>query len=115
MLRATLCVVLVGLAAAACGGAPASTPAKEPAAPFAPATTAPTPSWEESRIERQIRTSLLKHAKVAVVAKCREPDQWATGQRFPCTVIFPEQLDTHRIRVRMKADRTYDWGIWMAG
>ena len=74
----------------------------------------PSPTAQESRIEREIRTSLRKHARVAVVAECPSPGRWRAGKTFGCTVIWAEGGRT-KVPVTMKRDGTFAWSIRMAG
>lgn len=69
----------------------------------------------ESRIEREIRTSLKKTAKVSVEADCLEPERWRAGATFPCALTFNPHETVQRIRVTMKANGTYDWRVTLVG
>ena len=69
----------------------------------------------ESRIEREIRTSLKESAQASVEAECREPERWRAGRTFPCALTFHPYDEVSRIRVTMKADGTYDWSVRLAG
>lgn len=122
MRRTVLLIATASIAMTGCSGETTSGPAEPttsttPVDPYGPATVAPTPPWPESRIEREIRTSLLRSAKIATVAKCDEPRRWKTGGKFTCDVLFTygDQFSNDRIRVAMKPDRTYGWSIRLAG
>jgi hypothetical protein len=70
-------------------------------------------SEHESRIEREIRTTLQKEMKLSVTVQCEDPGPWRAGKTFGCVVEGAG--GTTKVPVTMKADHTFDWSIRLAG